>query len=150
MCVHVFGNSSSPAVAIYGLRRTALIAESTYGGDVRSFVKRNFYVDNGLISLPSSQVILKKRTHYALLQEGGLRLHKFVSNRSDVMKYFPAEYLTKDLMFLDLSNDSLPIQRSLGINWHLLSDAFTFRLSLDKKPYSRRGVLYCLNSFYDP
>ncbi|XP_065944078.1 uncharacterized protein [Magallana gigas] len=152
MCVHVFGNSPSPAVATYGLRRTAENAESTYGSDVRSFVERNFYVDDGLISLPSTQEIvsLMKRTQQALLQEGGLRLHKFVSNSSDVMKYFPTDDLAKDLMSLDLSKDILPIQRSLGISWNLRSDAFTFRLSLDKKPYTRRGVLSCLNSFYDP
>lgn len=150
MCVHVFGNSPSPAVATYGLRRTAENAESTYGSDARSFVERNFYVDDGLISLRSSQVSLMKRTQQALLQEGGLRLHKFVSNSSDVMKYFPTDDLAKDLMSLDLSKDILPIQRSLGISWNLRSGAFTFRLSLDKKPYTRRGVLSCLNSFYDP
>lgn len=152
MCVHVFGNSPSPAVATYGLRRTAENAESTYGSDVRSFVDRNFYVDDGLISLPSTQEIvsLMKRTQQTLLQEGGLRLHKFVSNSSNVMKYFPTDDLAKDLMSLDLSKDILPIQRSLGISWNLRSDAFTFRLSLDKKPYTRRGVLSCLNSLYDP
>lgn len=135
MCVHVFGNSPSPAVATYGLRRTAENAESTYGSDVRSFVERNFYVDDGLISLPSTQEIvsLMTRTQQALLQ-GGLRLHKFVSNSSDVMKYFPTEDLAKDLMSLDLSKDILHIQRSLGISCNLRSDAFTFRLSLDKKP----------------
>lgn len=106
MCLYVFGNSPSPAVATHGLRRTALNAESTYGSDVRSFVERNYYVDNGLISLSSTQeiVILMKRTHQAFLQEGGFRLHKFLSNSSDVMSYFPTEDLTKDLMSLNLSN----------------------------------------------
>lgn len=152
ICVHVFGNSPSPTVATYGLRRTAENAESTYGSDVRSFVEHNFYVDDGLISLPSTQEIvsLMKRTQNALLHEGGRKIHKFVSNSSDVVKYFPTDDLAKDLMTLDLSKDILPIQRSLGISWNLRSDAFSYRLSLDEKLYARRGVLPCLNSFYDP
>lgn len=53
MCVHVFGNSPSPAVATYGLRRTAEIAENQYGQDVRKFVEKNFYFDDALTSLLS-------------------------------------------------------------------------------------------------
>jgi hypothetical protein len=48
MCVHVFGNSPTPAVTTYGLRRTAQNAETTFGHDVCSFVEQNFYVDDGL------------------------------------------------------------------------------------------------------
>lgn len=109
-------------------------------------------VDNGLISMSSTEEIvsLMERTKQALLEEGGLRLHKFVSNSSDVMSHFPTEDLAKDLMSLDLIKDNLPIQRSLGLSWNLRTDSFTFRLSLDEKPYTRRGVLSCLNSFYDP
>ncbi|XP_056022091.1 uncharacterized protein LOC125651089 [Ostrea edulis] len=105
MCVHVFGNSPSPAVVTYGLRRTAQNAETTFGHDVRSFVEHNFYVDDGLVSLPSVKqaVSLMKRPQQALIQEGGLRLHKIVSNNSDVMNSFPSEDLAKDLMPLDLN-----------------------------------------------
>ena len=66
------------------------------------------------------------------------------------MKRFPVEDLAKDLMLTDLSKDSLPTQRTLGISWDLLSDSFTFNFSSDEKPYTRRGVLSCLNSFYVP
>ena len=78
MCVHVFGNSPSPAVATYGFRRTARNAEHSFGHDVRSFVERNFYMDDGLISLPSVEeaVSLMRRTQQALFQEGGLRLQR--------------------------------------------------------------------------
>ncbi|XP_056020363.1 uncharacterized protein LOC125680242 [Ostrea edulis] len=152
MCVHVFGNSPSPAVATYGLRRTAQNAETTFGPDVRSFVEHNFYVDDGLVSLPSVKqaVSLMKRTQQALIQEGGLRLHKIVSNNSDVMNSFPSEDLANDLMSLDLTTDVLPIQRSLGMSWDLKSDSFTFRISAEEKPFTRRGLLSTLNSFYDP
>ncbi len=52
MRVHVFGNSLSPAVAIYGLRRAALTGEQDYGPEARHFVERNFYVDDALPPSP--------------------------------------------------------------------------------------------------
>lgn len=36
MKVHVFGNSPSPAVAIYGLRRAALHGEKEHGAEAKS------------------------------------------------------------------------------------------------------------------
>ena len=97
MCVHVFGNNPSPAATTYGLRRTARNAEYSFGHDVRSFVERNFYVDDGLVSLPSVEEAfsLMRRTQQALFQEGGLRLHKIVSDDSNVMTNFPSEDLAK-------------------------------------------------------
>ena len=53
MKVHVFGNRPSPAVAIYGLHRTALVAAETFGSDIKKFVFNHFYVDDGLISVPT-------------------------------------------------------------------------------------------------
>lgn len=47
MRVHVFDNAPSPAVATYGLRKAAKNGDK----DVRDFVKQNFYVDDGLISV---------------------------------------------------------------------------------------------------
>ncbi|VDI56380.1 Hypothetical predicted protein [Mytilus galloprovincialis] len=40
MAVHVFGNSPSPAVATFGLRKTAEMAESKYGSDVVTYVNK--------------------------------------------------------------------------------------------------------------
>ncbi|KAM4036393.1 uncharacterized protein ACNLHF_015326 [Anomaloglossus baeobatrachus] len=81
MRVHVFGNSPSPAVATYGLRRTALEGESEYGTDARDFVEKDFYVDDGLKSLPTEEeaIDLLKRTQ-GMLSQAKLRLHKIASN----------------------------------------------------------------------
>jgi len=82
MTVHVFGNKPSPAVAIYGLQRTAADAEQKYGPDVVSFVNRNFYVDDGLSfhDTPAEAIDLLQRTRSALEEFGNLRLHKICSN----------------------------------------------------------------------
>ncbi|XP_060126117.1 uncharacterized protein LOC132591490 isoform X1 [Zootoca vivipara] len=55
MKVHIFGNSPSPAVAIYGLRHSAREGEAVHGTDVRQLVEKNFYVDDCLKSLPSTE-----------------------------------------------------------------------------------------------
>ncbi|XP_051753063.1 uncharacterized protein LOC127514335 [Ctenopharyngodon idella] len=91
MPVHVFGNSPSPAIAIYGLRRAAQEGEHEHGSHTRQFVKRHFYVDDGLISLPNEEdaISLLKHTQKALAQSN-IKLHKIASNSTTVMKAFPA------------------------------------------------------------
>ena len=49
MRVHVFGNTSSPAVATYGLRKMAEVGESEFGSDAKELVEKNFYVDDAKI-----------------------------------------------------------------------------------------------------
>ena len=83
------------------------------------------------------------------LATANLRLHKAVSNSVEVMEAFPAEDRAKDVRDLDLRHDSLPAQRSLGVFWDLETDAFTFEVSLPEKPFTRRGVLFIVNSVYD-
>ena len=58
MTVHLFGNGPSPAVATYGLRRTVEDGEEFDPG-VKEFVKRNFYVDDGLVSKPTAKETIK-------------------------------------------------------------------------------------------
>ena len=48
MCVHVFGNSPSAAVATYGLRKWAEAPQEMETEDVVDYVTNNFYVDDGL------------------------------------------------------------------------------------------------------
>lgn len=120
MTVNVFGNSPLPAVAIYGLQRTAEQGEAEYGADAKEFELRNFYVDDGITSVPSERtaIDLLKRTQ-KMLAAANLKLHKMASNSAMVMKAFPSEDRAKELKDLDLSADPLPLQRSLDISWNL-------------------------------
>lgn len=43
--VQVFGNSPSPAVAIFGFRKAACDVENKFGSDVWQFMKKEFYMD---------------------------------------------------------------------------------------------------------
>lgn len=151
MRVHVFGNSPSPAVAIYCLRRAIHKGEPKYGSDTKHFVERHFYVDDGLISLPteSEATDLLKRT-CASLAESNVKLHKIASNSVSVMQAFEPDDLATSIKDLSLDHDNLPDQRSLGLCWDLNTDSLTFKVNVKDKPYTRRGVLSVINSIFDP
>ena len=84
-----------------------------------------------------------------MLAQSNLRLHKIASNSSDVMKAFSKGDLAKGLQNLDLGQDSLQTQRSLGLQWDLAADTFTFQATTSDKPFTRRGVLSTINSLFE-
>ena len=83
-------------------------------------------------------------------KQGGFRLHKFISNRKEVIESIPAEDREKGIKDLDLEHEELPSERVLGIEWCVESDVFQFRISLKDKPFTRRGILSTVSSIYDP
>ncbi len=137
MTVHVFGNSPSPAVAIFGIRRVAEFGEEEYGGQAKQFVHRHFCVDDGLISVSSAAdaISLLKNTKN-ILAESNIELHKISSNNHQVMEAFPTSDRANYLKDQDLSVDPLPLQRCLGVSWSLGTDCFMFQVSPDVRPFT--------------
>lgn len=86
----------------------------------------------------------------ASLAESNLRLHKFVSNSPAVTGAFPPEDCVPVIKDLDLSGETAPMQRSLGLLWEIRKDTFTFSASTIIKPFTRRGVFSTVNSVFDP
>ncbi|XP_021369213.1 uncharacterized protein LOC110460560 [Mizuhopecten yessoensis] len=150
MTVHIFGNSPSPSVATFGLRKAVETADT----DVREFVGRDFYVDNGITSCAeeSEAINLMEKTKKSLLEGGNMRLHKIASNSEVVLNAFEPIDLAKNIKDLHLNTDTPPLQRSLGLNWNIMSDTFTFKTAagINDKPYTRRWVLSVVNSLFDP
>ncbi|XP_060075760.1 uncharacterized protein LOC132555429 [Ylistrum balloti] len=91
-----------------------------------------------------------KRTQHTLRTNGNIRFHKVASNRRDVLEAFGPDDLAGDIKNLNLSVDSPPVQRSLGLSWNLAGDFFTFNSHLEDKPYTRRGISATVNGLYDP
>ncbi|XP_078346784.1 uncharacterized protein LOC144632053 [Oculina patagonica] len=112
MKVHIFGNTSSPAVANYGLRKTAEVGENEFGSDAKAFVHRNFYVDDGLHSAPTTEdaIDLLRRTQ-TMLATANLRLHKVASSHAEVVEAFPSEDHASGLHNLDFSKGPIPVQQ---------------------------------------
>ena len=79
--VHVFGTSSSPPIANVALQKHGERVAPKYGDDVGEEIKRRFYVDDYISSLPSILIArsMRKRLSEAMW-EGGFRLSKWVSN----------------------------------------------------------------------
>ena len=151
MNVHLFGAVSSPAVANYSLHKTAETGRAEFGDKAADFLCRHFYVDDGLTSVPTiSEAIELIEDSQGLCASAKLRLHKFASNRKDVLEALPKDDRARDLKDLDLRHNALPVQRSLGTYWCIESDTLGFRIELKDKPLSRRGILSTISSVYDP
>ncbi len=151
MTVHLFGAVSSPSCACYALRKTAKDGQAFFSADVTSTVKQSFYVDDCLKSTASEEEaiqLIKDLT--ALCLRGGFHLTKWVSNSHVVLQTVAEEHRAKDLKELDLHRDSLPLERALGLQWCIESDAFQFKMVMKEKPHTRRGMLSLLSSVYDP
>ena len=80
MSVHLFGAISSPGCANFGLKQLANNYEADFGPEVANFIRRDFYVDDGLKSLPSAAEAIRliKRT-IEMCSNRGIRLHKLLS-----------------------------------------------------------------------
>ncbi|XP_041372869.1 uncharacterized protein LOC121386135 [Gigantopelta aegis] len=147
MCVHVFGNSPSPAIATYGLRKSVRKLDE----DIENFVNRDFYVNDALTSLPTvhEAIDVMKRTQEALAKIK-LVLHKVASNNEEVILAFPTNQLAIGLKDLNLGDDVLPVQRNLGLQWDMNKDSFFCDVSTTPRSFTRRGVLSVVNSLFDP
>lgn len=151
MTVHLFGATSSPGCANLALRTAANDGVNEFGVETASFIKENFYVDDGLKSVPTvPEAIDMIRNSTEMCMRGGFRLHKFMSNSKEVVESTPMESRAKEIKELDLNRDLLPSERVLGVEWNIENDAFKFRITLKDKPLTRRGILSTVSSIYDP
>ena len=85
-----------------------------------------------------------------LLMKGGFHISKWISNSRDVMSLIPVSERAKEVKDLDLDNDTLPIDRALGIRWCAESDVFCFKIEIENQPLTRRGILSMVSSIFDP
>ena len=149
MLVHIFGAKSSPCCANKALSMTAQDNERKYSPEVIRTVRRNFYVDDVLKSVPSTEQAVHLTSDLTkLLKEGGFRLTKFASNSREVLQSISPELRANPLLDLDL--DQLPLERALGVYWDAQSDTFKFKASQSGKPPTKRGVLSIVSSLFDP
>lgn len=102
---------------------------------------RHFYVDDGIASTATEEAVEILTNAQNMLAQSNMRQHKIASNDHKVVEAFPAAERAKDLKDLNLELQDIPLQRSLGVLWNLENDCFTFHVTTEQKPYTRRGVL---------
>lgn len=151
MTVHLFGATSSPGCCNFVLKTTADDNEDTFGLEPAEFLRRDFYVDDGLKSVPSvEEAIALVKSVKGMCQRGGFNLHKFTSNKAEVIEKIPEIDRAEDVKNLDFDRDALPMERALGVQWYIKSDTFKFVISLRDRPCTRRGILSTVSSIFDP
>ena len=151
MEVHLFGSTSSPSVTSISLRKTAQDNVSDFGHEVIDTVLQNFYVDDCLKSVSSRAVAVHLRVELCrLLSRGGFRLTKWLSNDKDVLETIPKCERAPSVLDMDLFNENLPHERTLGVQWNVDADSFIFKVVPKDKPFTRRGILSVTSSVYDP
>ncbi len=156
MTVHLFGAVSSLSCASFALRKTADDNQCDFSTAVVQTVKENFYVDDCLKSMGSEEeatLLVKDLT--SLCQRGGFTVTKWISNHRTLLQTIPEEHRAKDVSELNLDRDNLdrdklPVERALGLQWCAETDAFNFKMEVQQKTFSRRGVLSISCSVYDP
>ncbi|XP_033103148.1 uncharacterized protein LOC117105953 [Anneissia japonica] len=150
MSVHLFGAVSSPGCANFGLKRAADDGEETFGSSAAQFVREDFYVDDGLKSVPTEQEAIKLiDSTTKLCAKAGLTLHKWITNSRKVLDSIPKDMRAKDWKEISV-RDPLPLERALGIVWCVQNDTFRFRVEMKDVPLTRRGMLSTICSIYDP
>ena len=151
MVVHLFGSTSSPSCASFCLRKTALDNTGDFGHQVIDTVLKNFFVDDCLNTVSSKAVATQLRVDLChLLSRGGLQITKWLCNDKDVLQPIPKFQRARSVLDLDLSNQNLPHERTLGVQWNMDSDTFTFKVEPKHKPFTRRGILSMTSSVYNP
>lgn len=150
MTVHIFGSTSSPNCAKFGLTKLADDHSSVYPR-AASFIRRNFYVDDGLASVDSvpEAIRLLDETR-SVCSKGNLKLHKLLSNHPEVLQSFPKEDWAGDLSVLSKFDTSSQVEKMLGVQWSVDSDEFVFVPRSKALNLTRRGVLSALASLFDP
>lgn len=150
MTVHLFGASSSPGCANFGLKYLAQ-QHKVDQPTAAAFIEKNFYVDDGLTSVATVEEAKELIVNTQELCKGaGLRLHKFNSNQMEALSCVPPSERAITTDPLRLHPDSASDGNVLGIQWSMKDDTFSFSISAKDHPPTRRGLLSVVASLYDP
>ena len=125
MSVHAFGLTSLPSVAGYALRRTLVDNQSKSSVETCDTVNMNFYVDDLLKSVATSEALVALIDELdKLLTCGGFKLMKFSSNHPELLNCVSCKRLLPRYAELDLRFEDIPEQKTLGVCWAPSSDCF--------------------------
>ena len=133
------------------MRKTAAESEAQFGSHAANTLRRNFYVDDMLKSVPSSREAIQLiKDVINICDSGGFNLTKYVSTNKEVLDSLPTSKLAPNLREYDLSNRSAVIERALGVHWCIESDELLFRIVFKDSPLTKTGMLSTISSIYDP
>ena len=114
--VYLFGKIDSPCCGSWSLKKTATDQANSYCNSSIDKVLCNFYMDDYLDSF-TNRINAIKTIHDVIniLNTGGFRLHKWISNDREILLSLPNSEISSKAVDLELND--LPIGRALGLLW---------------------------------
>jgi len=110
---------------------------------------KDFYLDDFIKSVKTVEEARSLANEVtSLLAEAGVKLTKWMSSSRDVLSVKPEEERARPNLDLDL--DSLPIERTLGVQRDVEKDVFLFTVREPNQPPTKGGILSAVSSLYDP
>ena len=149
MVVHPFGASSSPSCANFCLKQTAREFGHLYPSMISGAALHNFYVDDCLVSvLTVKEAVTMQQKLTEFLARRGFHLTKWISNDDKVLESISELERSNLGKFM---SDNVK-ENVLGMQWHIRGDYkyFIFNIHVNKKPFTRRGLLSMTASVYKP
>ena len=128
MCVHVFGEISSPSCCNYALKCTSIENKIGFGEEAAKTLRRNFYVHDMLKSVKNEGMAIKlAKDVIGMCEKGGFKLTKFISNNRKFLATIPEGRQHQKIKIQDLDMGDLPVERALGIHWNIENGYFRFK-----------------------
>jgi len=147
MDVHLFGAVSSPAVCSNALQQT--VKDSDKRDSLLPQITRHFYVDNWLVSFPTTdEAISTAHQLTEALKVGGFPLTQWVTSNDTVRKALPGQQQASTSINMDLDED--PIERTLGLVWDFRRDVFVLGTKVESGGRTKRELLKSIASIFDP
>ncbi|KAJ8957790.1 hypothetical protein NQ317_005821 [Molorchus minor] len=105
------------------------------------------YIDDVVTGCDSIDDALALQTELIdLLKRGGFELHKWASNKPEVLSHLPQSPVN----FATHSLDSEDITKVLGLCWQPPSDTFTYKVAPIERSCTKRNILSELARVFDP
>ena len=147
--VHIFGNTSSPSIAIFALRYATMNSGEKISPQTVDFIHDNFYTDDGLGTAETAEEAINiLQEAKSTLGKFNIKLHKISSSSPQVVSAFPSTDRAPSIEKLEFTDATQ--QRTLGLIWHVKDDKFSIVISLNSGPFTKRYILSTINSIFDP
>ena len=109
----------------------------------------SFYVDGGLDSKQTVDEAVEVLSNArSILSTYNVRLHKIVSNSSELLKHFSDSEVA--CAPHQIHSSATPYQQALGVTWDPTSDNFVVSVNIPSKPFTRRGIVSKIGTLYEP
>lgn len=144
---HVFGCTSSPAVASWCLLYSTFLPGAKIFPQGSKFIAQFCYVDDLIGSVSSeAEAIECLGQAKSILDNVNIRLHKLMSNSDQVLEYFPEKDRAVGCKVIGEKSE----HKTLGVSWNPVKDEFLIKVDISDRKFTKRNVLSTINSIYDP